>query len=461
MFDNKDIIKLYKAIGHDKVLIIGIDISKYFHVVYGINGYGEEIIKPFEMDIFEKGFKLFKETVDKTVVANGFHQTIIGCEPTGHYNQNLMNNLQIAYPNAILQLVNPMTVKAARDEAMFRSKTDNISCMLIANLLKNGNGYPYISQEAVYRDIKEYVRYLDRSTKEAARIKNQLHGYLDEIYPGLESHFHSFSETQFGISFIKTMPDPLDLKEMTLDELVQMFNKFGYKIKLSKAEEFSAAVKELLIVQRSETKAKMILAKQLAIALIQYEQGMKEIEVEMEKCLNQLKYLDNLYEIKGIGVRTLGRFVAYLGNPLNFKTGAQVVSFAGLVSPQDQSGERNVEGKAISRIGHRKLRSTLIQSAQCAATNMGYFTAFYNHLVIDNHKLPDVAIVAVAAKLARVMMHMIHTGEHFNPPTAMSMDAAIAKSKRITKKHLRAQRQKRRQPKSLTQEDNMVFITRV
>lgn len=50
MFDNNDIKKLLKTVGHDKVLIIGIDVSKYFHVVYGINGFGDEIIKPFEMD---------------------------------------------------------------------------------------------------------------------------------------------------------------------------------------------------------------------------------------------------------------------------------------------------------------------------------------------------------------------------------------------------------------------------
>ena len=461
MFDNNDIKKLLKTVGHDKVLIIGIDVSKYFHVVYGINGFGDEIIKPFEIDILESGFKLFKETLDQAVKEYGFQQTIIGCEPTGHYHQNLMCNLQIAYPNAILQLVNTLTVKAARDEAMIRSKTDVISCKLIANLLKNGNGYPYISQVAVYRDIKEYVRYLDRTTKETTRIKNQLHAYLDELYPGLEGHFTRFSETLFGIAFIKTMPDPLDLKGMSIEELIQMFNKAGCNIGHAKAQEFHSELKKLLIVQRSEAKAKMVLAKQLAISLIQYEQAMDEIEIELKKCLDQLKYLDNLYEIKGVGVRTLGRFVAYLGNPLNLKTGAQVVSFAGLISPQDQSGVRNVEGKSISNIGHRKLRSTMVQSAQNAANNMGYFTAFYNHLVIDNHKLPDVAIVAVAAKMVRVMMHMIHTGEHFNPPTAMNKDAATAKSQRITKKHLAAQKQKRRQPKSLTQEDNMVFITRV
>jgi len=107
------------------------------------------------------------------------------------------------------------------------------------------------------------------------------------------------------------------------------------------------------------------------------------------------------------------------------------------------------------------LTSLFRKTCQVRAGYMGYFTAFYNHLVIDNHKLPDVAIVAVAAKMVRVMMHMIHTGEHFNPPTAMNKDAATAKSQRITKKHLAAQKQKRRQPKSLTQEDNMVFITRV
>ena len=105
-----------------------------------------------------------------------------------------------------------------------------------------------------------------------------------------------------------------------------------------------------------------------------------------------------------------------MGNPYRFKSGREVASFAGLIPKSDQSGKKD-KAKILSKKGHKKLRSTLVQAAQQVITSTGYFTAYYNRLVLENRKDPMVAIMATANKLIRVIMKMIHSGEKFNPPT--------------------------------------------
>lgn len=455
-----EVIQLFKLFGHEQVLFVGIDVSKLFHVVCALDGYGEILLEPFEIDIYETGFSRLKAALSDIVTRREIRQIIFGCEPSGHYYLNLMTTLQDRYPDALLRLINPSAVKSARDQAMNRSKTDAIDCLAIAGLLCQGDCYPFSTLEPVYQGIKEYVRFLDRMTKDSTRIKNQIHAYLDDIYPGLESKFTRFTQSRLGLAFLEVLPEPSELKKMSADDIIRLFEQAGYPIKRKRAEKFEMAARSMLLTARPEVKTKMTILRQLAKSFIQCQSSMKAIENELDDNLKQLPYTEHLREIKGLGTRSIARFIAYLGNPMKFKNGGQVVSFAGLVSPKEQSGKMNVIGKPISHKGHRKLRSVLVQSAQIAASHMGYFTAFYNRLVLENHKPPNVAIVAVAGKLAKVMMRMIHSGEAFNPPTVVNRNQAISKQSRITTKTLKSLVQNKKQPKSLTQED-VVFTVRV
>ncbi len=97
----------------------------------------------------------------------------------------------------------------------------------------------------------------------------------------------------------------------------------------------------------------------------------------------------------------------------------------------------------ISRKGNRRLRQTMIQTTQLVVNNVGYFTAAYNRLIIEGQKEPNVAIVAIANKLIKVLMKMIHSNEKFNPPTAQDQSLCTQKIKRLTsKKTERTQKRK-------------------
>jgi len=97
---------------------------------------------------------------------------------------------------------------------------------------------------------------------------------------------------------------------------------------------------------------------------------------------------------------------------------------------------------------------------QIVIGNVGYFTSYYNRLVIEERKEPKVAITATANKLTRVMLHMIHTNEKFNPPTVKNQELSKSKIQRLTSENLKKlKKEKRLDP--LTQNTNNVYLTRV
>jgi len=60
-------------------------------------------------------------------------------------------------------------------------------------------------------------------------------------------------------------------------------------------------------------------------------------------------------------------------------------------------------------------------------SNSAYFTAYYNRLVIENHKDPNVAIFATAHKLLKCIIKIIHSGEAFATPTIFEPEFAQIK----------------------------------
>ena len=76
------------------------------------------------------------------------------------------------------------------------NKTDEIDTLAILELMRNGECYDLPLNEGIFNTIKEYVKILDRTSKDMVAQKNRIHAYLDEIYPGLESKLSKFVDTQ-------------------------------------------------------------------------------------------------------------------------------------------------------------------------------------------------------------------------------------------------------------------------
>ncbi len=118
-----------------------------------------------------------------------------------------------------------------------------------------------------------------------------------------------------------------------------------------------------------------------------------------------------LLSIVGFHVIAAATYYAYVGDPWRFASGKHVVSFVGLAPRVKQSGTVDRRG-GISKEGPAVLRWALVEAASAAARyGPPALRTFY--LRLRATKGHQVAVVAVAAKLARIAWTLWRTGQLF------------------------------------------------
>ncbi|WP_432664520.1 IS110 family transposase [Wukongibacter baidiensis] len=457
---NYEILKaLFKEYGHEKILFIGFDIGKYYHVASIWNGYKDTLLSPYTFSADESGYTMLTHVINQVIHKAKPEHIYFGCEPSGHYYLNLMNKLYEDYKEAHFRLINPRATKSQREMAMERDKTDPIDTTAILELLIQGNSYEMPVNDHVFDEIKEVVRRIDRYTKEFTALKNRIHVYLDELYPQFEKKGTSLINTKSGKQFLTILPDPKILKTMTYEELIILFKEHGYTLKSAYAKKFIERAREMLIPQKSIIKSKIDTLKELIEQYMLLDTFMIRSQLVLRSLLSHFHFTENILGLRGMGVVTLSRIIAYLNNPFRFENGSKAAQFAGLTPSKSQSGISEKREK-ISRMGHKALRSVMIQLAYQLISSTAYFTAFYNRLVIEKGKDINLAVTATAHKILRVIIKMMHSGEVFNPPTAKDLELANSRIHRFTKAKKMAY-QKMRKAQSGTQNMLETYLTRV
>lgn len=152
----------------------------------------------------------------------------------------------------------------------------------------------------------------------------------------------------------------------------------------------------------------------LAVALEQLRattSQLRAVEREIGHRVKDCPAVRLLLSLGGFHVFAAAAYYAYIGDPFRFATGKQVASYAGLVPRVYQSGTTSRRG-SITKEGPAVLRWALVEAA-CTVARHGPpgLRAFYQRLRAT--KGHQAAVVALAAKLARIAWAMWRTGQCF------------------------------------------------
>ncbi|WP_324670433.1 IS110 family RNA-guided transposase [Geochorda subterranea] len=149
----------------------------------------------------------------------------------------------------------------------------------------------------------------------------------------------------------------------------------------------------------------------LAVALEQLRSTnvhLRALEREIGQRVKDYPPVRLLLSLPGFNVITAATYYAYIGDPFRFPTDKHVASYTGLVPRVYQSGTTDRRG-SITKEGPAVLRWTLVEAASSVARHgPPALRAFYQRLRAK--KGHQVAVVALAAKLARIAWVMWRTG---------------------------------------------------
>lgn len=123
-----------------------------------------------------------------------------------------------------------------------------------------------------------------------------------------------------------------------------------------------------------------------------------------------------LTSIPGIGVLNATALAAAVGNAATFGKGRDLAAWLGLVPRQARTGGRP-RLLGITKRGSRYLRKMLIQGARSAMPTLARTNtvvgAWLRGLLSRSH--PNVAVVALAAKMARTVWALLRHGRIYDP----------------------------------------------
>jgi len=407
-----------------RILIVPIDGGKHSHKALIANALGDIISDTFEFDNNLAGIGMFDKEVQRAARQTKGTHVIVGIEPTGHYVENFVQEL--LKRNYEVRELNPFAVRCEREAGLTWCKTDDLDLCAIGQLLLNGKGRPAGQTVAVYYNLRQAGRARRSSVRRRASLQQQIHCYMDRLFPGLLNS-EVFSDP-FGVgclSFMVHYGSARRVKRTGKARLIRWFTQRGIRQAEEKAGRLIELAGRCALLSPSADEA---LLQGLRFRLEEHACLSKQI-LRWEACMAE--YLVEtpgiwLLSIREISVPSAAEYMGELG-PLQLYEGAgNIIGRAGLVPKTIQSATSSWEG-GITKMGHPDLRYCLGIIGRNLIRRNTYFACFYRRLVEQSGKQPRSAMIAVACKFVRVSWARMKLKGNFVPPAGEDLHQDIEK----------------------------------
>ena len=251
----------WQAVAPAQWRCIGIDVGKYEHVAVAYDGLGQLLARPLRFGIRAADYQALFAWV-ATVVPDPAMTPLFGLEPTGHYYEQLVYELAQQYSPKQVYIV--QTTDVARRRADWNQgtfKNDEVDAAIISQLLRQGHGRPYHPDEGAYLSLYQLERYRWAREQASTRLKNQIVGHVDRLYPGLvisdqaaaeryQPLFRNLWANDTPRRLLLLYPEPRDLRSTDVETLCQRFRTADYWMTRPYAAKILAAVQRLTVTRR-------------------------------------------------------------------------------------------------------------------------------------------------------------------------------------------------------------------
>ena len=398
----------------ETTMVVGIDVGSVKHYFRAFNWRGIELTKkPIPFSNSMEGFTAFSAEVVRLMEQNGLEEAMVGFEPTGHYWFNLGQFL--SGKNIKFVMVNPLHVNKTKElDDNSPSKNDCKDPRVIANLVREGRYFFTYMPTGVFAELRNASNRRFVLTEELIRTKNRLQKWIAVYFPeykGIYTHI----DAKGGMLVLKTAPTPEEIIKLGVDGVIQIWKEAklrgnGHKKAMLRV---NAASQSIGLTEGLE-EARM----EIQDLIEDYELQMKRLEKVnslIENLCKQIKYVDKLLEIKGIGIITVAGFIAEVGDITRFDNAKELQKLAGLELVADSSGKHNGKTR-ISKRGRKRLRYLLVQAAVSVIGKNDEFRQIHEYYTTrKNNPLKKMqSLIAVACKLIRVFYVILTKGRSYD-----------------------------------------------
>ena len=259
-------------------------------------------------------------------------------------------------------MVNPHHVHKTKElDDNSPSKNDRKDPRIIADIVREGRSFYSYMPTGVYTELKNAHNHRFVLVEEQTRAKNRLQKWIAVYFPeykGIYTHI----DAKGGLLVLKQAPTPEEIVKLGAEGILKIWKDAklrgnGHK----KAELILKAAMNSIGLKKGLIEARM----EIRDLIEDYELQVKRLErvnnLIKDLCL-QIKHVDKLLEIKGIGITTVAGFLAEAGDITRFDNTKELQKLAGLELVADSSGKHKGKTK-ISKRGRKRLRYLFFEAA--------------------------------------------------------------------------------------------------
>ena len=383
------------------MVYIGIDIAKFKHFASVVSLDGKVIVKPFPFENSRQGFMKLVEEIEN------FQDCLIGLESTGHYAENL---IQFLYErNYSIAVINPIQTDSLRNSNIRKTKTDKIDTMLIVQCLILNKYYLVQAKDIDLIKLRRLSRFRLEMVQQQTRIKTQLTGCLDIVFPELSSYFKGNLHLKTTYALLEKYSSAKAIRSARIDGLTNLlYNNSKGKYNQERALELKNLAKNSVGLDNPSIELQIqCLIKQLRL----YQDQLKDIDFGIMTLMEIIK--SPILTIPGVGYNLGAMIISEIGDIKKFSNPSKLLAFAGLDPVVKQSGNFQADSMKISKRGSTYLRYAIYRVA---------FLIIYNNETFHNYylakrsqgKIHSVALGHVCNKLVRVIFKILTDNTPFN-----------------------------------------------
>jgi transposase len=380
--------------------VAGIDVASQTHVVAVMTEADQVLVKPTSFGEDATGYdKLFQLLGPPTEI-------LVAMEATGHYGRNLFAALcERGYPVAVL---NPLRTRRFAQEDLRRAKSDSIDALGIARFALQKRPQPTPTFDEPTGQLREFMHLFDRLTQDYGDRLRQLHRLVCLCFPEFTRHVPSLS-SQRATAILAAYPTAEAFSDSCLRKLAGLRYDGRHAVGPTLAHDLVDAAK--VSVGRHHGPAYRTEMEYLCQDVDRLRSKLHELHAEVDRRLGEHPVASLLATIDGLGVTTVARLVAAVGDPARFRDGAAFAAYAGAVPGTYESGLRQGGSASLCPLGNARLRSALYMTTVAAVRLNPWLREFYQRLRARG-KPPKVALLATMRKL---LMAVYSVAKHRQP----------------------------------------------
>jgi transposase len=232
---------------------------------------------------------------------------------------------------------------------------------------------------------------------------------------------HRTEQAQKDLEVLRARHALVRARTLLVNHVRGALKSWGTRVRSSSSEAFEAAAREQLPPELVTVFSPTLTAiGDLTAHVRDYDRRLAALGVE------QYPQTALLRQVTGVGPVTSLAFVLTIEDPSRFRRNRQVGAYLGLRPRMDQSGQTSRQ-LGIAKSGDRMLRSLLVQSAHYILGPHGPDTTLRRYgealMARGAGNAKKRAIVAVARRLAVLLLRLWKTGEVYEPLHAPAANA--------------------------------------